>query len=137
MNPDIKTIPPVIAGILKKRGIETADQLEEFFNPKLESLSDPFMMLGMKSAVSRVIKAIEGKEKITVFGDYDADGLTATALLVLGLREIGGIVDYYVPERNDESYGFSDIGIETAIENGSDLVISVDCGIAEVSLDRA
>lgn len=132
MNQDIMNMPPVIYKVLKKWGIESDEQINDFFNPKLESLSDPFIMLGMEKAVPRIIKAIEDNEKITVFGDYDADGLTATAMMVLGLRDIGGIVDYYIPERNDENYGFSEIGIETAIKNDSTLVVSDDCGITEV-----
>ncbi len=119
----------LIATLLVQRGIKTYDEAKRFFRPQISDLYDPFLMKDMDKAVDRLTKAIDNKEKILIFGDYDVDGTTATALMVRFLKKHGANVDFYIPDRYTEGYGFSDKGIEFAAENKINLLISVDCGI--------
>ncbi|MCF0190657.1 MAG: single-stranded-DNA-specific exonuclease RecJ [Marinilabiliaceae bacterium] len=123
-----------IANLLLQRGIETKEQTEDFFNPDLSKLHDPFAMCDMDKAVARIEKAIEGGEKILVYGDYDVDGTTAVALVYSHLRSFipEDRIDYYVPERYKEGYGISVRGVDYAADNGFSLVIALDCGIKAV-----
>ena len=121
--------PFFIAELLYRKGFTTLTEINEFFYPKLDMLHNPFLFSDMKKSVLRILKAIEQEEKITIFGDYDVDGTTATALLVLGLSELGAIIDYYIPHRLHDGYGLTLSGLETIKENGTSLIISVDCGI--------
>lgn len=121
--------PAVIADLLVKRGLTDKGAVENFFEPSLENAHDPFLFRDMEKAVSRVLKAIRDKEKITVYGDYDVDGTTATALLYLGLKRIGAEINYYIPNRMIEGYGLSISSIEQLAREGTSLIISVDCGI--------
>ncbi len=119
-------IPPLVANILLKRGVTDFDP---FLYPDTSKLYDPFLMKGMREAVARIIRAIESGETITVYGDYDADGITSTAILVRFLRLRGAQVDYYIPGRLQEGYGVNNQAIETIAGGGSTLLITVDCGI--------
>ena len=119
----------VLANLLVQRGICSYGQARVFFRPDLSMLHDPFLMKDMEKAVARVRKAIETKEKIMVYGDYDVDGTTAVALVYSFLREIDPNVEYYIPDRYDEGYGVSYKGIDWAAENGYSLIITLDCGI--------
>lgn len=121
--------PSVIAGLLVQRGMTDIEEIKSFFEPSIEQTHDPFLMHDMEKAADRVIEAIKRKEKITVYGDYDVDGTTSTALLYLGIKRLGGIVDYYIPNRMVEGYGLSLSGIELIKNQGTNLIISVDCGI--------
>ncbi len=121
--------PDVISKLLVRRGFRSIDEIERFFNPSLDQLYDPFLLEGMESSVERIIKAIQNQEHITIYGDYDVDGTTSTALLYLGLTRINGNVDYYVPHRMIDGYGLSMSGIEQLKENGTNLIITVDCGV--------
>ncbi len=123
------SISPVIAQILINRGIKTPQDIYEFLNPMVSSLSDPFELPGVKAAVERVKEAAKRVEKVLVHGDYDADGLSATAILVYILKKIGLDVYYFIPNRITHSYGFNLAGVEKAKELGVKLIITVDCGI--------
>lgn len=121
-----------IAQLLINRGITSENTAWEFLNGSLVNLNDPFRMKDMQRAVDRIDKAIKAEEKITIYGDYDVDGITATALLYLVLKELGATVDYYVPERQSEGYGLNATAIKNIYHAGTRLLITVDCGISAV-----
>lgn len=121
-------IHPITARILSGRGIKTATEGKDFLSPALSLLPDPFNLTDMEKAVLRIFNAVRAGEKITVFGDYDADGITATALLVRFLKCYDSRVDYYLPNRLVEGFGLSRVGIETIHSGGSTLIITVDNG---------
>ncbi|MDR6968640.1 single-stranded-DNA-specific exonuclease [Flavobacterium arsenatis] len=121
-----------IASLLLQRGIETYEDARQFFRPSLEDLHDPYLMKDMDLAVSRIEKAIENKENIMVFGDYDVDGTTAVSLVASYLKSYYPNVATYIPDRYDEGYGVSFKGIDYADDNGISLIISLDCGIKSI-----
>lgn len=125
-------IDKVLAELLAARGVESFEQARAFFRPSLDQLHDPFLMKDMDKAVERLRKAIEGREKILVYGDYDVDGTTAVALVYSFLNRFTANVDFYIPDRYDEGYGVSIKGIDWAAENGFSLIITLDCGIKAV-----
>ena len=125
-------IDKVLASLLVKRGVETFEQARAFFRPSLDHLHDPFLMKDMDKAVERLHKAIEGGEKILVYGDYDVDGTTAVSLVYSFVKRFTDKVDFYIPDRYDEGYGVSTKGIEWAAENGFTLLITLDCGIKAI-----
>lgn len=122
-------IDAVLATLLVQRGIESFDEAQHFFRPHLDKLHDPFLMKNMDLAVSRVEKAIENREKVLLFGDYDVDGTTAVALLYNVLKPYLPELDFYIPDRYAEGYGISFRGIDYAREKGQSLIIALDCGI--------
>ncbi|MEQ9423679.1 MAG: single-stranded-DNA-specific exonuclease RecJ [Cyclobacteriaceae bacterium] len=116
--------------ILVQRGISTFDEAKAFFRPSLKKLHDPFLMADMAKAVDRLNNALFNKEKVLIYGDYDVDGTTAVSLMYRFLKDHNHeSVSYYVPDRYDEGYGISEIGIKWAHENNFTLVIALDCGI--------
>jgi single-stranded-DNA-specific exonuclease len=120
---------PAVASILVTRRIFNAEQASNFLNTTLNHLSPPFSMNDMNAAVDRIITAILKKEKILIFGDYDVDGITATALLLNFFRRIGANVSYYIPHRITEGFGLKKRHIsDAALPNGINLIITVDCG---------
>lgn len=119
---------PIIAELLVNRGVTNFDEAKDFFRPDLEKLHNPFLMKNMPAAVERLGSALYNKEKILIFGDYDVDGTTAVAQLVIALREWNFNVDYYIPDRYKEGYGISFQGIDYAIEKKCSLFIALDCG---------
>ncbi len=119
----------VNATLLLQRGISDFNLAKEFFRPDLNLLHDPFLMKDMDKAVTRIITAINNKEKILVYGDYDVDGTTSVALFYSYLKSIGADAWYYIPDRYTEGYGISFKGIDYAKENKYALVVSLDCGI--------
>jgi single-stranded-DNA-specific exonuclease len=121
--------PVLIAELLYRKGYRTREDIHEFFYPTLAKLHDPYLFDQMEKAVQRILKAIDDKEHITIYGDYDVDGTTATALLYLGLKRIGGIVDFYIPHRMIDGYGLSLNSLDQLKALGSSLIISVDCGV--------
>jgi single-stranded-DNA-specific exonuclease len=127
-------IHPVLCRILAQRGIESFEQARQYFRPELSGLHDPWLMKDMEKAVDRLICALDKKEKILVFGDYDVDGTTSVACMFQFLKRIHppGLLDFYIPNRYREGYGISGAGIEFAKENGFTLVIALDCGIKSV-----
>lgn len=122
----------VLAELLVQRGMRTFEEARAFFRPSLDNLHDPFLMKDMEKAVDRVTRAIEDKEKILVYGDYDVDGTTAVALVYSFLYKYTRQIDYYIPDRYDEGYGVSYKGINWAAENGVKLIITLDCGIKAI-----
>lgn len=125
-------VPAAIANLMAQRGITTKRQAEEFFNPSLSSLHDPFLMKDMNRAVDRISTAIARNEKILVYGDYDVDGTTSVALMYAFLRERHSSLDYYIPDRYHEGYGLSLKGIDYAADGNCRLIIALDCGIKSV-----
>ena len=131
-------IDPVISSMLVNRGIKTFNQAKDFFRPNLSQLHDPFLMKDMDLAVNRILKAIECKESIMVFGDYDVDGTSSVALLSAYLTELGANTSSYIPDRNSEGYGISLKAIDLACDNNQGLIIALDCGIkANFQVDYA
>ncbi len=122
-------VDKVISSMLIKRGIKTFDQAKDFFRPNIKQLHDPFLMQDMDKAVSRILQAIEEKESIMIFGDYDVDGTSSVALLSSFLNEIGADLSTYIPDRNHEGYGISLKAIDLAKKNKETLIIALDCGI--------
>ena len=120
---------PPVSELLAERGISTVQEAERFFHPSLKDLHDPFMMSGMDRAVNRLNRAMGGKEKIMVYGDYDVDGTTAVALVYKYLRNYYSNIEYYIPTRTEDGYGISRATIDMAAENGVTLFIILDCGI--------
>ena len=129
-------IDSVLSTLLVQRGIKTFEQARAFFRPSLESLHDPFLMKDMDKAVERLRKAVEGKEKILVYGDYDVDGTTAVSLVYSFLGRFTKHLDYYIPDRYDEGYGLSIKALDWAAQNGFSLVITLDCGIKAIDKVR-
>ena len=105
-----------------------------FLDPRLKNLADPFLIPNMASAVDRLLKAREQNESIVIFGDYDVDGVTSTALLTEVLRALGWRVDFYLPNRFDEGYGLSQDGVENCLKKFQvNLLLAVDCGSTAVA----
>lgn len=129
-------VSPIVAQLLLCRGISEAPVARSFLEAKLTDLRDPELLPGLTNAADRVFAAIQAKRRITIYGDYDADGMTATALLYRCLQLLGADVGYYVPNRLEEGYGLNDEALCKLAERGTSLVISVDCGIASVAEAR-
>ncbi|MDO9577257.1 MAG: single-stranded-DNA-specific exonuclease RecJ [Candidatus Cloacimonadales bacterium] len=125
--------PEMIAEMLVRREITDPEEINNFFEPSLTKVHDPFIFKDMEKAVQRIIQAIEKQELITIYGDYDVDGTTSTAMLYLGLRKVGAIIDYYIPHRMIDGYGLSLSGVDQIKDNGAKLIISVDCGINAIA----
>ena len=121
-----------VAQLLVQRGIETFEDAKNFFRPSLDHLHDPYLMKDMEKAVKRIEKAIENKERILVFGDYDVDGTTAVSLVSSYLKSYHPDVATYIPDRYKEGYGVSFMGIDFADDNGFSLIIALDCGIKSI-----
>ena len=122
-------ISPILSSMLIKRDIKTFDQAKTFFRPNFEMLHDPFLMKDMSIAVERIQKAVEKKESIMIFGDYDVDGTSSVALLSLYLESLGLCVTKYLPDRKNEGYGISINAIDNALKKKQKLIIALDCGI--------
>jgi len=122
-------VSPLLAQVLINRGITDAQTASVFLRPKLTQLIDPAQMPGIKPAVQRLKQAITNKEKITVYGDYDVDGITGVAILWQVLTLLGADVDYYIPHRIDEGYGLNAEAIQTLVKSGSKMLVTVDCGV--------
>src|SRR5271163_284775 len=120
---------PVLADLLVSRGIDEPEAARRFLFPALADLHDPLRMSGMKSALDRLEAALERKEKILIYGDYDVDGTTAIVILKTAIELCGGAADFHVPHRIREGYGMRDEVIERAAADGVRLIISVDTGI--------
>ncbi len=118
-----------ISIILAQRGINNYERAKSFFRPKFNNLHDPFLMKDMEFATDRINRAINNEEKILIYGDYDVDGVTSTALLTTFLRQKTNNIFPYIPNRETEGYGVSVNGINEAIKKGISLIISIDCGI--------
>lgn len=126
-------VPESIASIMGARKLTDIPETNEFFSPNISQLHDPFLMKGMDSAVERIIQNIDSETPIFIFGDYDVDGTTAASLLFVGLTNLGAKVKTYIPNREKEGYGVSEMGIDKAGKFGADLFITCDCGINAIS----
>jgi len=122
-------LSPIVARLLIARGHQTQDSAQAFLKPSLDQLHDPFLMRGMTDAVPRLLRAIDDQEPILIYGDYDVDGTTGTAVLLRALRMLGATAGYHVPHRFTEGYGIRQDALEKAASEGYKLVVSVDCGI--------
>jgi len=127
------SISPLLAGLLVNRGIYTVEEARLFLSGKLDDMHNPFLMKDMDRAVPRVVRALHNGEKIVIYGDYDVDGITSTAILVSVLRRLGGDVKYYIPNRLEEGYGLHAEVLEQLYEEGCRLLVTVDCGIGSVA----
>jgi len=119
--------------ILINRGITTADSAHRFLYGTLDDLLDPFLMTGMREAVDRLLQAIDRKEKVIIFGDYDVDGILSVVILSKALASFGVDVSYFIPERLKKGYGIKDEYLEVVLGRKASLVISVDCGMRAVA----
>lgn len=125
-------IGPAMAVILLNRGIKTPKAVNSYMKKSLEDIHNPFMLDGMEEAVCRILSAINEKEKIVIYGDYDVDGITATATVYKFLKSQGADVTYYIPDRFSEGYGLNILAINKMARDGAKLMITVDCGITAV-----
>ena len=124
--------PPVFRQVLFDRGCNTADDAQQYLNAALPPGTDPMRMLGLPEAVDRICWAIEKSEPIAIYGDYDVDGVTATALLTQALRFLGAEVQGYIPNRFEEGYGLNNEALDALYASGARLAITVDCGIRSI-----
>ena len=133
---DSLSISSPLCTLLVERGIDTFQKAKDYFRPQLSHLHDPFLMKDMGIAVDRILSAINGGQKILVFGDYDVDGTTSVAIMYRFLKKIyqEENIEFYIPHRYKEGYGISKQGIDFAKENNFSLIISLDCGIKSVEL---
>ncbi len=128
---------PLAARVLASRGLGEPADAEAFLAPRLADLPDPFAMRGMDAAVARIVRALEEGERIALYGDYDVDGVTSTALLAGFLRACGGDVLAYVPHRLTEGYGLNAAAVERLAGQGARLLVTLDCGITGAPEVRA
>ncbi len=125
-------ISPLIATILVNKNLEEKKDIDKFLNPTRNDFYDPYLMPDMEIAINRIIEAIEKREKIIIYGDYDVDGITSITVLKKFLLERGAIVDDYIPNRLDEGYGLNKEAIKKIVEEKYTLMITVDCGISGI-----
>lgn len=126
-------VSPLLAQCLLNRGFSELPAIENFLEPRLKHLSDPFLLPDMDKAVERLFHARAQPERLVIFGDYDVDGVTATALLIEVLRPLGWRVDFYLPNRMEEGYGLSSDGVENCLRKfETKLLLAVDCGSTAV-----
>ncbi len=130
------SISPILAQLLVQRGISTFDEARAFFRPDLNDLHDPFLMKDMELAVNRLTKAMKRNEKILIYGDYDVDGTTSVSLVYSFLSKYYSNLEFYIPDRYNEGYGISELGINYAVDNNIKLIVALDCGIKAVEKIR-
>ncbi|WP_223702866.1 single-stranded-DNA-specific exonuclease RecJ [Sutcliffiella deserti] len=123
-------IAPLIASLLVNRGMDNLEQAKDFLNTDDKEFHDPFLLEDMEKVVQRIELAIEKNEKILVYGDYDADGVSSTTVMMTALREKGALVDFYIPNRFTEGYGPNEAAFRHAKESGYTVIITVDTGIS-------
>ncbi|MCT8139544.1 single-stranded-DNA-specific exonuclease RecJ [Anaerobacillus sp. CMMVII] len=125
-------ISPLVANLLLNRGITSVEEARKFLYIEKTEFHDPFLMKGMRQATERIMQAIENKEKILIFGDYDADGVSSTAVMILTLKRLEADFNFYIPNRFTEGYGPNEPALRRAKAEGYSLVITVDTGISAV-----
>lgn len=150
-------ISPIILQLLWNRKITTEDNIDNFINSDYQDLLNPFLILDMKKSINRIIEALRNKEKIIIFGDYDADGVTGSTILYQGLKtsflalhqqgklKLGAnlnqdfekYINVYIPDRHKEGYGLRDVGVNYILESNAKLVLTVDCGVRSKEEIRA
>jgi single-stranded-DNA-specific exonuclease len=121
-------IDPKIIELLRKRGIDTDEKLEEFLSDKPKETYDPFLLPDMEEGVDLILSACDNGEKICIYGDYDADGVTSVGILMEFLGYLTKNIEYYIPLRIEEGYGLNKDAVRTIHENGAKLLVTVDCG---------
>ncbi len=129
---NVLNIDRSLSNLLVQRGIATLEDARTFFRPTLDNLFDPFLMKDMDKAIARITRALDKKENILVYGDYDVDGTSAVSLVYTFLHSFHDQIDFYIPDRYDEGYGISVKGIDFAVQNNVKLIIALDCGIKAV-----
>src|ERR1700741_254336 len=122
-------VSPILAGLLIARGYDTESAARSFLTPQHDQIHDPYLMLGMREAVARLQQAIDHQQPILIYGDYDVDGTTGTAVLLRALKLLGARTGFHVPHRFTEGYGIRQEALQKAAADGYKLVVSVDCGI--------
>src|SRR5215470_2121332 len=122
-------VSPILAGLLISRGYHKESAARSFLTPHYDQIHDPYLMLGMREAVARLQQAVDNHEPILIYGDYDVDGTTGTAVLLRALKLLGAHTGFHVPHRFTEGYGIQQAALEKALADGYKLVVSVDCGI--------
>ncbi len=127
-------INKILCNILVQRGLNDFNKSKDFFRPQLRDLHSPWLMKDMEKAVERILQAIDNKEKILVYGDYDVDGTTSVACMFQFLQQLTEQIEFYIPHRYREGYGVSKMGIDYAKENSFSLIVSLDCGIKSIDL---
>ncbi len=125
-------LPPFVAQLLVSRGVYDAEEASRFLDTKLMGLRDPTELPGVPDATKLLVDAIGNKTPIVIYGDYDCDGMTGSAILVNGLRLLGADVSYHVPNRLEDGYGLNRAAIEKLAQRGKKVIVSVDCGITSV-----
>jgi len=133
-------VSETFARLLANRGFTTIEQVHDFLEPSMDRLLDAFTMRDMDLAVTRVLRAVDDREQILVYGDYDVDGITSTSLLTATLTALGAKVTYFIPDRIRDGYGLSERGVDVARKRRVKLIITADCGITatnEVKLAKA
>ncbi|MBL9081721.1 MAG: single-stranded-DNA-specific exonuclease RecJ [Planctomycetales bacterium] len=126
-------VSPVVAQLLACRGLTGAETIREFLDAKLTALRDPALLGGVEQAAQVLMAAVRERRKITVYGDYDVDGMTATSLLMQCLKLLGGEVNFFVPRRLEEGYGLNADALKSLAAAGTKVVVTVDCGISAVA----
>ncbi len=126
-------IPAVVAELLVCRGVTDPAAARDFLDPKLSALRDPELLPGCRQAAERIHAALGARRRIAVYGDYDVDGMTGTAILWLCLKLLGAEVSYYVPHRVDEGYGLNGEAVRSLAAEKTELIVTVDCGIGSVA----
>ncbi|NJK89518.1 MAG: hypothetical protein HC923_09030 [Myxococcales bacterium] len=125
-------VPPLVGQLLVRRGVVEPDQAQRFLSPRLEHLPNPLSMAGLERASNRLAEAILRREPVALYGDYDVDGVTSSALLTDFLRHHGLEPRVYIPHRLREGYGLHRDGLETLAREGARLLVTLDCGITAV-----
>jgi single-stranded-DNA-specific exonuclease len=122
-------VSPILAALLINRGYDDERAARVFLSPTYDQLHEPYAMLGMKEAVGRLRRAVENREPVLIYGDYDVDGTTGTAVLLRALKLLGAQAGFHIPHRFTEGYGIQQAALEKAVADGYKLVVSIDCGI--------
>jgi single-stranded-DNA-specific exonuclease len=130
---ELNGLPPALARALYLRGVETFEEARSFFRASLDALLNPADMKDMEVATARVVAAIRARERVVVYGDYDVDGTTSTAMLTHFLRDHGVPSAYFIPDRFKHGYGLCVTGIDEVVELGATLLIAIDCGVTSLS----
>ena len=126
---DMLNIHPIVAKLLAIRGFHTPRDMDSFLSMESERLCNPFDLMDMEKGVLRIAKAVGNRERITIYGDYDVDGVTSVSTLYLYLTSLGADVSYYIPNRTTDGYGVTCAAIDSLAAEGTKLIITVDTGI--------
>ncbi|PZT57576.1 single-stranded-DNA-specific exonuclease RecJ, partial [Paenibacillus silvae] len=126
------SVSPLVGRLLVSRGVHTEQEAERFLHPDLNQMHDPYLLLGMQEAIPRIKLALEREEHILIYGDYDADGVSSTSLMIHLMRHLGASYDIYIPHRSNEGYGLHNHALDWAHQQGVTLIITVDTGISAV-----